>query len=166
MQAHVETQGEESWFVPYRTEESAELVCSSQNRGTFTHHFQKEEISSKALPVEYQKIEYVPGEIPQVVCCRLVVKSRRRQEWKIWRLRGIHLNFWLRHLQRRFLRKRIQQVCKYLLYRASTFHNGLGNCHRGAARRPRHCARLHGERRKSLTAISVLFYSSHSSTIQ
>ena len=78
MLAHVEMYGEESWFVPYRTEESAELVCSSQNRGTFTHHFQKEEISSKVLPVEYQKIEYVPGEIPQDVRCRLVVKSTRK----------------------------------------------------------------------------------------
>jgi hypothetical protein len=54
------------------------LVCSSQNRGTFTHHFQKEEISSKVLPVEYQKIEYVPGETPQDVRCRLVVKSTRK----------------------------------------------------------------------------------------
>ncbi len=78
MLAHVEMWGEESWFVPYRTEESAELVCSSQNRGTFTHDFQKEEISSKVLPVEYQKIEYMPGEIPQGVRCRLVVKSTRK----------------------------------------------------------------------------------------
>jgi hypothetical protein len=38
-----------------------ELVCSSQNRGTFTHHFQKEEIPGRVLPVEYQKIEYVGG---------------------------------------------------------------------------------------------------------
>jgi hypothetical protein len=47
--------------------------------------------------------------------------------------------------------------------RASTFHDGLGNCHQGAARRHCHRARLYGERWKSLVAISVLFYSSHSS---
>jgi hypothetical protein len=35
------------------------LVCSSQNRGTFAHHFQKEEIPSRVLPVDYQKIEYI-----------------------------------------------------------------------------------------------------------
>jgi hypothetical protein len=43
------------------------LVCSSQNRGTFAYHFQKEEIPSRVLPVEYRKIEYVgrvPGRIP------------------------------------------------------------------------------------------------------
>jgi hypothetical protein len=58
------------WFVPYRTEESAELVCSSQNRGTFPHHFQKEENYGRVLPVEYQKIEYVgrvPGRIPAII---------------------------------------------------------------------------------------------------
>jgi hypothetical protein len=35
--------------------------------------------------------------------------------------------------------------------RASTFQDGLGNCHRGAARHPRHRARRHGERRMSRT---------------
>jgi hypothetical protein len=59
------------WFVPYRTEESAELVCSSQNRGTFAHHSQKEEIPGRVLPVEYpKKIEYVgrvPGKIPAIL---------------------------------------------------------------------------------------------------
>jgi hypothetical protein len=45
------------------------LVCSSQNRGTFAHHFQKKEIPSRVLLVEYQKIEYVgrvPGRIPAI----------------------------------------------------------------------------------------------------
>jgi hypothetical protein len=46
------------------------LVCSSQNRGTFAHHFQKEEIPSRVLPVDYQKIEYigrVPGRILAII---------------------------------------------------------------------------------------------------
>jgi hypothetical protein len=54
------------------TEESAKLVCSSQNKGTFAHHFQEEEIPGRVLPVEYQyqKIEYVgrvPGRIPAIL---------------------------------------------------------------------------------------------------
>jgi hypothetical protein len=57
-------------FVSCRTEESAELVFSSQNRGTFAHYFQKEEIPGRVLPVEYQKIEYVgrvPGRTPAII---------------------------------------------------------------------------------------------------
>ncbi len=57
------------WCVPYRTEESVELVCSSQNRRIFAHHYQKEDIPGRVLVVEYQKIEYVgrvPGRIPAI----------------------------------------------------------------------------------------------------
>jgi hypothetical protein len=63
MQAHVE-------LPMFRTEESVELVCSSQNRVTFAHHFQKEEIPSRVLLLEYQKIEYigrVSGRIPAII---------------------------------------------------------------------------------------------------
>jgi hypothetical protein len=47
-----------------------ELVYSSQNRGTFAHHFQKEESPGRVLLVEYKKIEYVgkvPGRIPAIL---------------------------------------------------------------------------------------------------
>ncbi len=49
--------------------------------------------------------------------------------------------------------------------RASTFHDGLGDCRQGATRCTPHRAHCHGGRRKSLTATFVLFYSTHSSTL-
>jgi hypothetical protein len=72
------------WFVPYRTEESVELVSSSQNRGTLAHYFQKEEISSRVLPVEYEKIEYVgrvPGRIPAIIDQYLPYSPSKEQPW-------------------------------------------------------------------------------------
>jgi hypothetical protein len=51
------------------------LVCSSQNRGSFAHHFQKEESPGRVLLVEYQKIEYV-GKVPRRIPAILPLERR------------------------------------------------------------------------------------------
>ncbi len=61
-----------------------ELVCTSQKRGTFAHHFQKREIPGRVLLVEYQKIEYVgrvPGRIPAIIGLYLPYSPSKEQPW-------------------------------------------------------------------------------------